>query len=58
MGQYCIENMDDEVLEIRNTYFEPTAFYFPWVISINGTRSTCTAIEIKSILNHCIPRFP
>jgi hypothetical protein len=50
-------NADDEQLEIKNTYYEPTAFYFPWVISVKGTTSTTTSIEINRFLNSVFPRF-
>lgn len=57
----CYFNADialqDEVLEIKNIYYEPTAFYFPWRITLNGTTSTTMSIEINRFLNSVFPNF-
>lgn len=52
-----LKNADDEVLEIKNTYYEPTAFYFPWMIKLNGTTSMTMSIEINRFLNSVFPGF-
>jgi hypothetical protein len=50
-------NADNEMLEIKNTYYEPTAFNFPWVITLNGTTSITMSIEINRFLTSVFPGF-
>jgi len=48
-------NDKNEVLDITNNYYEPNAFYFPWIISFGGYTSINSSIEINHFLGKAYP---
>ncbi|MBO9199322.1 MULTISPECIES: WD40/YVTN/BNR-like repeat-containing protein [Niastella] len=56
-ARVLLVNADNEVLEIKSTFYKPAAFYFPWVISVNGTTSATMSIEINKFLYSVFPGF-
>lgn len=50
-------NEDNEELEIEHMSSKPTAFYFPWRITLNGVTSTTMSIEVNRFLNSVFPDF-
>jgi hypothetical protein len=50
-------NTKNERLIINNNYYRPNAFYFPWQIELNSSKSTNTAIEINKFVAAVYPDF-
>lgn len=50
-------NDKDDVLFITSRYYEPNAFYFPWIIRLNGYVFLTTSIEVNKFLEKVYPSF-
>jgi len=50
-------NNENEVLTISSYYYNPNAFYFPWVVQLNGYTVQSTNIEINRFVQSAYPNF-
>lgn len=50
-------NSENQILSVSSNYYEPNAFYFPWIISLNGHRIATTNIEINRFIERVYPAF-
>jgi hypothetical protein len=50
-------NDDNEELTISSSYYKPNAFYFPWIISLNGHSVFTNNIEIVNFIEKTYPAF-
>jgi hypothetical protein len=50
-----LANEAGDCLSISSSYLEPNAFYFPWVISLNGLSRRINNIEINKFINAVYP---
>jgi hypothetical protein len=48
-------NNRGEILSISSRYYEPNAFYFPWMVSLKGYTRTTSSMEINNFVNKVYP---
>ncbi len=50
-------NDNNETLTVSSRYYQPNAFYFPWIVSLNGHNTVTTNIEINRFIEKTYPAF-